>query len=111
MEPGRLHWKRWPPSIGTHGRVQSDHPPAIVGIRIRGLIALPSLEYREDVRSYSLIRDICALDARVRVFPREAHCEFALPLIQAARKSGELRHGVDVVEVIPIRGYSKQCVA
>ncbi len=33
MEPGRLHRKRWPPSIGTRGRVQSDCLAAIVGIR------------------------------------------------------------------------------
>ena len=34
MEPGRLHRKRWPPSIGTRGRVQLDCLAAIVGIRI-----------------------------------------------------------------------------
>ena len=33
MEPGRLHRKRWPPSIGTRGRVQLDCMAAIVGIR------------------------------------------------------------------------------
>ena len=33
MEPGRLHRKRWSPSIGTRGRVQSDCTAAIVGIR------------------------------------------------------------------------------
>jgi hypothetical protein len=33
MEPGRIHRKRWPSSVGTHGRVQSDHPAAMVGIR------------------------------------------------------------------------------
>src|SRR5207247_2333176 len=26
--------ERWPPSIGTHGRVQSESPAAIIGIRI-----------------------------------------------------------------------------
>lgn len=33
MEPGRLRRKRWPPSIGTRGRIQSDCLAAIVGIR------------------------------------------------------------------------------
>src|SRR5216684_2772102 len=30
---GRLRRNRWPPSIGTRGRVQSESPAAIVGIR------------------------------------------------------------------------------
>jgi hypothetical protein len=33
MEPGRLHRKRWPPSIGTRGRIQSVCLAAIVGFR------------------------------------------------------------------------------
>jgi hypothetical protein len=32
--PGRLRHNRWPASIGTCGRVQSESPAAIVGIRI-----------------------------------------------------------------------------
>jgi hypothetical protein len=35
---GRLRRNRWPPSIGTRGRVQSESPAAIVGIRRRLVI-------------------------------------------------------------------------
>jgi hypothetical protein len=34
-DPGRLRSERWPLSIGTHGRVQSEPPAAIIGIRSR----------------------------------------------------------------------------
>src|SRR5439155_22149495 len=44
--------KRWPPSIGTHGRVQSESPAAIVGIRRPKLRQLHTAKLREDVLGY-----------------------------------------------------------
>ncbi|HLH95464.1 MAG TPA: hypothetical protein VKW08_10140, partial [Xanthobacteraceae bacterium] len=54
-DPAAFSRKRWPPSIGTHGRVQSESPAAIVGIRTtpeaeaRKLLAGPLLKQFKDV--------------------------------------------------------------
>jgi hypothetical protein len=67
MELGRLHRKRWPPSIGTRGRVQSVCLAAIVGIRnlisryervdFDGVVALD----RDGVQFIIVHRHVCIL--------------------------------------------------
>lgn len=73
MEPGRLHRKRWPPSIGTRGRVQSESPAAIVGMlegsnrsRVTGIVANSARDLFEAGLSEAAFVEHClwALDQR-----------------------------------------------
>src|SRR5205807_6391842 len=61
--PGRLRRNRWPPSIGTRDRVQSESPAAIIGIRILAQEARPMKSPGVELTKSELIDIVKAANA------------------------------------------------